>query len=378
MSQSLKMAASKDYNEAFLDPNRWNPNENYPFELIDWEKWESLNPAPPKVYDPPQRYTYYGSALSIPLWWWNRSCYFQPLANCFISCCPCNPKKKVARISTDADDLFEQLLVPPIDSSLVPEPFRNHLFWTADNNAPETLVSFNRFAWRKQEEGGRVIGLGSARYDWTNDRTCFGCFFASLPELFGAIQVSPNGKWILLNATTYLAGSLFKSAGNYMYLYVVQEDDEFTTPDGEVIDYVKPGDLVRLSWDGSDPYQCDNSKLTYMYFPRKVATIDEETGIITKNPVHFDEMIRRATNDAGKRGETCCYCCACNMSGPERWDFQTQNINDYQIYSPAAQPPSAEIIDRAVSSGETETNDAKINSTEAEMADDPSNAEFSC
>mmetsp|Transcript_24163 Transcript_24163/g.35807 ORF Transcript_24163/g.35807 Transcript_24163/m.35807 type:complete len:366 (+) Transcript_24163:145-1242(+) len=340
----------QEYSGPLLDPNLWSPNENYPFILIDWNKWESLNPAPPKIYDPPQRYDYYGSWYGAPLIWWNRSCYCQPLVN--LCCIPfCSPKNKTARISSESDEMFQNLLGPhPGDSSVVPEPFRNHLLWTADNNAPETLVSFNRWAWRKPK-GNRVIGVGRAKYDWTNDRTCCGCLFSViLSQTFGTVQMSPDGKWFLLNSASFAR----KGGGNYMWLYVIQEDDEFTTPEGEVIDYVKPGDLIRLSWDGSDPYQCDNSKLLYMYFPRPVATLNEETGVITKNAIHFDELHRRATQPAGKWCETCCYACACTITGPERWDFQTQHINDQQIYAPRSpDPPTSEMIDRALGDGKT-------------------------
>lgn len=273
----------------------------------------------------------------MPLWWWFRSCYFRPCAPCISGAKPEN-----ARISDESQVLIKKLLRPSPNPEIIPEPFRNKLLWTENNVAPETLVSFNRWAWRSQSEEGRVIGLGNIRYDWTNDPTCFGGVFTRFHKgLFATVQMSPDSKWVLL--ATFQDPSSDKEVG-YLHMYVVQEGDEFKTPDGKIIDYVKPGDLVRVSWSGQDPYECNNDNLDYMYFPREVATL--ENGVVVRNDEHYGDLLKHATSKAGKCFETCCYSCTCGMSGENRFDFQVSNISDKQIFASSPDPPTSAVIDR--------------------------------
>lgn len=337
------MSSTKgDPHPAFLDPVFWSPKCNN-FEVIDWEKWESNNPAPPKVFDPPQKLKY-NSWLNTPLWWWNRSCYCQPFA-AFLHASCCAPKSHFGLITEDT--IYKEMLRPHPDSENIPEPLRNTLLWTENNIAPETLISFNGWAWRPQSEKGRVIGLGSLRFDWSNDPTLLGLIFAQLlKKRYAHIQASPSGKWLAL--VTFSDPTNVKEKINYNYMYVVQQGDEFKTSDGKVMDHVRPGDLIRLTWEGrgnTDPYFCDNAKLIYFYFPRKVATLDGN-GSVVKTPLHHHELRARATNEPGKCCETCCYTCACFMDALERFEFQTSNISNLQVYEPAPEPPSSEVVDR--------------------------------
>ena len=151
------------------------------------------------------------------------------------------------------------------NSSSIPIAVCNKLIWTENNIAPETLISFNRWAWRSQSDEERFVAVGTLLYDWTNDPTCFGCVFSyGQKDRFATVQVSPDEKWFLL--ATYADPTKIDKEVNYLCIYVVQEGDVFKTPDGNVLDYVKPGDLVRVSWgDGSDPYNCNNDNLKYMF-----------------------------------------------------------------------------------------------------------------
>ncbi len=323
-----------NHKSAFVDPLYWNPKCKG-FQLMDWEKWESLNPTVPKIFDPPQRYGYLRELRSIPLWWWNRSCYFRP-------CAPCVRKKpESARISDDSQVLIKKLLKPSPNPDVVPEALRNKLFWTENNVAPETLVSFNRWAWRPQSKEGRVIGLGNLKYDWTNDPTCWGGLFTHfLENRFATVQMSPDGKWIVL---TSFDDPGIEGKVSYIHIYVVQTGDEFKTPDGKIIDYVKPGDIVRISWDSNDPYACGDNP-NYMYFPRAVATL--KNGVAVRNEEHYGDLLKRATNDPDKCVETCGYCCSFGMSGEDRFDFQVNNVSDEQIFASSPDPPTSEKIDR--------------------------------
>jgi hypothetical protein len=249
----------------------------------------------------------------------------------------------MARISDDRDILIQNMLGPNPSSENIPESLRNKLLWTENNIAPETLVSFNRWAWRSQTESGRVIGLGTLWYDWSVNPTLFGCVIAGvLSKKYGAVQVSPDGKWI--NIATFSDPSE-KGTVNYIYMYVVQEGDVFTTPDGQVIEHVKPGDLVRLTWNLEDPYECDNSKLIYMYFPRVVATCNEK-GTVVKEEDNYADLLTNATNDPDQCMSTCCYTCTCGWSAERRYDFQVSTLSDWQRYAVAAPPPDADVIER--------------------------------
>jgi len=323
------------FSKKFLDPRYWKPKN---IVMVDWKKWESLKPSVPKVYDPPQRQTSFNSCTSIPLWWWNRSWFCQPLP--YLLCC--GPKPERERISDDSGVLIQKLLGPNPDSEHVPEVFRNKLFWTEGNIAPETLISFNRWAWRSQKEESRVVGLGAITHDWTNDSSCFGSVFSLLQiGRFSSVQVSPDGKWLLLSNFSDPDGSL-----TYLWIYVVQEGDVFTTPDGKIIDNLKPGDPIRISWNKYDPYECNNDNLSYMYLPRVVATFDEKKGGVVRNDEHYGRLLQRATNDPDKCCSTCCYTCSLGMSAEDRFDFQVSNISDAQIFSSSPAVPRAETIDR--------------------------------
>lgn len=339
----IKPPSSKEYPKEYLDPIYWHP-ESEGFVLFDWDKWLAKNPSVPKVYGPPQRSSYFRTWSSIPLWWWNRSCYLQPLAFC---CRPCSPKPEMERISdVKSGALFTGLLGPNPNPENIPEPFRNKLLWTRENIAPETLISFNRWAWRSNTPEGRVVGVGTLGIDWSNDASCFGLVFAyQQPKSFANVQVSPDGKWILLNAfrDPKKGGKM-----NYLWMYVVQEGDVFTSTDGKVLDWVKPGDLLRVTWNQNDPYECNNELVNYMYFIRTVATLDEEKGTVTLEEENFSELFTNATNDPGCGTclATCCYTCSCCMSGEDRFDFQVSNISDRQIFSPSATPPESNVVDR--------------------------------
>lgn len=337
------MASSKPHPKEYLDPLYWNP-QCPNFEIIDWEKWEAQNPRAsiPEIFDPPQRFMYSGWKF-VPLWWWSRSCYLQPLVYIISCCSPKGEKEKISGGSEGTPLLLQKMLGPNADSDKVPESFRNKLLWTENNIAAETLISFNRWAWRSQTEEGRVIGLGNLRYDWTGDPNAYGVglsFF--LPKRFTTIQQSPDGKWIILGTFSdpSTAGEV-----SYIHMYVVQKGDTFKDWKGNTMDHVKPGDIIRLTWDTSNPYECRPETLKYMYFPRTVATINDE-GLVVKHNENYEELLKRATNSPGACCETCCYSCAGSMSTEARFDFQTSNLSDSQIFETSPAPPASQMVER--------------------------------
>jgi len=211
------------------------------------------------------------------------------------------------------------------------------------------------WAWRKQTAEGRVIGMGSMDYDWTSDATVFAYFFSyAIANRTTVVQASPDGKWYAL-ITMSDPGP--ESLCKYVFIYVVQEGDTFETTGGKVIDHVKPGDLIRMTWDLDSPYETDDSKLRYMYFPRRVASINSD-GLLVKNSPHYEDLLEAATRDPSDYCcQTCCYTCACFMSGPERVDFQVKHVSDRQTFKSSAVPPTGEFIDRKIGEAEDEFDD---------------------
>jgi len=188
-----------------------------------------------------------------------------------------------------------------------------------------------------------VIGLGNISTDWTNDPSCLGVSLSFyLATRFISIQQSPDGKWIILGT---FSDPTETGEVTYMHMYVVQEGDTFQNWKGETMDYVKPGDIIRLTWDTTNPYECRPDKLSYQYFPRIVATINDE-GQVVKHKENYQELLKRATNSPGLCCETCCYSCMCCSSAEERFDFQTSNISDSQIFESAGAPPASAMLDR--------------------------------
>ena len=338
---------STDFPKEYLDPLYWNP-QNEGYEIIDWDRWYATEPKVPKVFDPPQKLKF-SEWRFTPLYWWNRSWYLQPFVALLHSCC-CSVKPEMEKIS-NGDVLFKKLLKPENTSADAPEILRNHLFWTEHNVAPETLFNFGSWAWRKPTDKNRVIGVGEIAYDFTNDPTLLGYIFSHLASSTTAtVQMSPDGKWLAI--VTIDDPSPAGKKCNYLFIYVVQEGDEFETVDGEPLDYIKPGDLVRISWDLKNPYETDNDKISYLYFPRRVASINEN-GQLQLNSPHYDALLKVATNDASdKCCETCCYTCSCFMSPEERFEFQVNHVSDRQVFKMSSAPPTSEEIERAVGNGE--------------------------
>lgn len=339
---------STDFSKKYLDPKYWNPKN---VEIIDWDKFYATNPKVPEVFDPPQKKNMDG-CLYAPLWWWNRSCLGEPCPSILHSCCGFH-KPHMDRIS-NGDSLFNKLLKAETTSQSTPEPLRNHLFWTKDNIAPETLLNLSTFAWREQTEESKVIGVGELVEALTSNPSCLGYLFAYLNSRTTMIvQGSPDGKWFCIAGLNEVTEQC-----SYIYIYIVQEGDEFRTTEGEVIDDVKPGDCVRISWgDQLNPYETDNSKITYHYFLRRVASINEE-GQLELNTRHYADLLKVATSDASdKCCETCCFTFTCCTSAEERFDFQVNHVSDKQYFKMVAAPPTAEEIERALGNGEDDFND---------------------
>ena len=316
------------------------------FEIIDWKKWEAKNPTPPKVFDPPQRRnSRYLEKARDDMMWWHRSTINSPDTSKGGGVCP---KPNTGNISDENLQLFKSILGGNPDSSNVPKPLRNALLWMEHNEAPEALVSFNRFAWRSNSKEGRSVGLGSMRLDWTNSPNAFGqqVLAKSTKDSFLNFQVSPDGKWIKAFVT---GGNISgdpsdpESLGFWLDMYIVQEGDEFVDRNGVIMADVEPGDIYRITFnDGSgDPYVCGDSNILLTSFARKVATLDEETGDVAIHSPHYENMVKCALRVPSKEmlDLTQDLTDSSLLDSEEKWDFQVTHISDTQIYSSAPTPP---------------------------------------
>lgn len=186
-------------------------------------------------------------------------------------------------------------------------------------------------------------------YDWTNDPNALGMGFAfASTNMFINFQVSPDGKWIKLYVILGDPSDAENDECLWLTMYVVQEGDEFTDKDGNILTDVKPGDIYRTTYEGKkDPYECDHSKIMFAYITRKVAVIDETTGEITVNSPYYEKLVESATSDPPQEivDATEGLTNDSSMTTEEKWDFQVKYISNTQRYLSSPVPPSGDVIE---------------------------------
>lgn len=368
MVRAEENTASLPYRKEFTEPDYWHPkSEN--FVIINWEMFEAENPTIPNVLTMPQRdmrntpsLGRFSTEESIKnrIDWFNRT-EFKPSGEW--------AKPGVGKIDDESLALFRGILGRSPDSSKVPKPFRNRLFWMQNNHLPEDLVSFNRAAWRsaaKEGEEGRSVGLCSLFYDWTSSPNKGGYMLADKSkDVFANFQVSPDGKWIKMFVTIDLDDSVQHKGGFqkldpskedgrgvWMTFYVVQEEDEIKIKEEdengkEIFTPMMPGDVIRLTYENRcDPY--DHSKIVFCYRPVVVAEIDEETGEITKKQPYFNQLVECATkkvpdDEIGVVNQNTVI--VKPMSTHKRWDFQVKYISNTQRFYSSPEPPYGAAIE---------------------------------
>jgi len=327
-----------NYRSEYFNPSYWHPKTRN-FEIIDWDRWErECGDKVPFNTDQPRRAGFSGNIFqgASP---WGR------LDNIPEEQIATGAKPSVGFASDPDYGLFYGILGQAPDPSLVPEPFLNKLLWMQDNVAPEYMNSFNRAAWRENTEEGRATGLFCLGDDYSM-ATSTASFTASkyFKDKFVNFQVSPSGKWIKFFSINADPDDP-ELDGMWFDMYIVQEGDEFTDRDGNVLDWVKAGDIFRIEFDENlDPYACNYT--TYEYFMRVVATIDEETGVITPNQPHYDAMMDAVLTEPPKelREASKNFTDSSFMTGPEKWDFLADYEPDRQLYLSAPRPPPAHLL----------------------------------
>lgn len=327
------------------NPDFWNANEIY-----DWDKFYAQDPDGKlsRTYDSPLRYGLDVNALSGKAGIdFNSPTFDQGDKAFFLS--PQLTDEDIAALkfknksATMTGDLFQKILGPNPDSSKVPEPFRNALFWMEGNHFAEELVSFNRWAWRSQSnddnKNGRVVALGCMGTDWTNDPTKYGSVGDT--PYFITLQESPCKKWYQFGfVIPDQEGKIRMSTLASMKMYVVQEGDNFVDRFGKPVPYLTPGSLLRLNWGAGDPYVCSPANITLMYAPRKVAVYNEETEKVEKYSPNYEALMVKVATKPPEGFTSFEY-----MTRQERYDLVTSMVSDKQIYRSASSPPSGDEIE---------------------------------
>jgi len=351
----------------FVDPAYWNPPSKN-FEIIDWVKWQACKPQIPFVLDYPQRYLQDRGEIFDNFWGRGGNLPDETIAAGF--------KPQTGNVSDLDLSLFHGILGPHPSSALVPEIFRNKVLWMQGNDMFEYLVSFNRAAWRPNTKEGRAIGLIGAGYDWTyatHARALIGAEY--FKDAFLNIQMSPDGKWVKLFKINVLDPYDPELEGDWIDMYIVQEGDVFYDSKGNILDYVKPGDIYRLTWHNQgNPYLCDADKLSFSYFARTVASLDEATGTITAVSPGYDDLIKAVTAQPPKDVEAATndFTTSETMTDEEKFDFLVTYEPDRQMYLSSPPPPFGEVID-AIGSEEGGPGADEVEET---TSDDPSNSDF--
>jgi len=133
------------------------------------------------------------------------------------------------------------------------------------------------------------------------------------------INMSPSGKWLFF--------------GDGQYAYRIQPGDEFFTEDGERIDYIRPGDWMRINWvDEADPAK----GVAWQYLVQRVAYLNEDGEIVKTE--YYDTLLELAQ----MQSPSWCNLCACtvNREGIEKLKILH---NDPQVFFLPPAPAPAQI-----------------------------------
>eukprot|EP00401_Gymnodinium_catenatum_P017597 CAMPEP_0117538532 /NCGR_PEP_ID=MMETSP0784-20121206/42526_1 /TAXON_ID=39447 /ORGANISM="" /LENGTH=280 /DNA_ID=CAMNT_0005335147 /DNA_START=112 /DNA_END=954 /DNA_ORIENTATION=- len=246
---------------------------------VDWDKIPEL----PTIYDPPQ-FSPIFIGLINPLARCSFCC-ISPVARsiCCGSCCSVD----LVHIS-NPDDWFKKML-----QSRKPEcpPSLQGLWWMKDNAAAEGLLTFQDAIWESESQFVKYPA-----WNWTVDANnvwglCLTAQFNTLCGMPHRVQMSPDGKWIKIDL-------LPQPSCNTNWIYVIQEGDVFTRPDGIRLDVTPGEDLMRLT------YLC--GKLQYQYIVRRVATLSSD-GELVKTKAYEELLADVQKTDADMRcGEYGC------------------------------------------------------------------------
>merc|ERR1719401_719786 len=130
-------------------------------------------------------------------------------------------------------------------------------------------------------------------------------------------EISPDGKWIHIRL-------IAQSGRDSHWIYVIQEGDVFTRPDGTQIEFTPGRDMMRLSFVGE--------RIAFQYLVRQVAYLNSD-GELVKTEAYEKLLAEAKKTDADMLGGEC----GC----PRFFTSSRKNITDQQAIR-YAEPPSQE------------------------------------
>jgi len=192
-----------------------------------------------------------------------------------------------------------------------------------DNAAAEGVVTFHDADWKSESEFTK-----HPAQNWTVDaNNCWGISLTAQfnlpPGMPHHFQISPDGKWI--NIKLVVQGSQ-----DSHWIYVIQDGDVITRPDGTQIDVTPGQDMMRLSFSGE--------RVVFQYLVRRVAYLNSD-GELVKTKAYEQLAAEAKKTDADMLGGEC----GCPRFFTGSWN----NITDQQAIS-YAEAPSQEDMNGTV------------------------------
>lgn len=203
---------------------------------------------------------------------------------------------------SEPENLFGKMLAAPAHPRC-PEELRG-VFWQRDSSSVETMLTFQEADWESDR-------LASKRqiYNWTFVTNWYSYLFnVGRATAYMPINMSPSGKWLFF--------------GGGQYAYRIQPGDVFFTEDGERIDYIRPGDWMRINWvDEADPAK----GVSWQYLVQRVAFLNDEGEIVTTE--YYDTLHELAQ----MKSPSWCNLCACTCNSEDIEKLKVLH-NDTQVY----------------------------------------------
>jgi len=217
------------------------------------------------------------------------------------------------------DDWFTKMLSTR-SSPECPQSLQG-IWWMQDNSAAEGLLTFHDAIWESESQ----FTKHPAR-NWTVDaNNCWGISLTAQfnipPGMPHRFQISPDGKWINIALV-----STTPSSQDSHWIYVIQEGDTFTRPDGTQIEITPGQDMMRLSYVGGSIF--------YQYLVRRVAYLNSD-GALVKTKAYEELLAEAQKTDA----DLLCGYCGC----PRFCVASKNNITDQQAIT-YAEPPSQQAM----------------------------------
>ena len=294
-----------------------------------WNQWASQAETP--SYQPPQLSPGF---LNNYLKLCNISTHRTPLCKCLVPCLiSCISTKKrlsipemlchygdgqgVSQVNMleDYDAFFREMLA--LENPLTPHHLKG-VWWLKDNIAHERFVTFSDGNWLNPR-----LGFKTLKTNWSRNYSIQGAgllWYNSSSKMYRQhIEISPNGKWILING------------GNW--IRVLQEGETMRYPDdwwqvekrGQIVG--QAGDLCRINFSEASNTQ---SPITYQYIIKRLAY--KEGNTLTKTPA-FQEYLQSCRNQPPIKPK----CCGHTLLGLEEKDiiqlYDYENPQQYIIYA---------------------------------------------